>query len=437
MRIIKSNSVKYRSFHASLPEVMRNKTSFSDRDTSVRGIDTTLSGEAERNNNYLHQVLEFQNEIRKTKNPIDISNLFREVISNTLGYREAKIYLYNFLNKQFSPVGEDEFPRLTKILNNEFRKGQLSWIFEKGQSTILPGSGQELSAPLKLNNIVLPVMNEGKKLGLVTVQAPLSTLLDYSDSSWFNNICIGIVFEKLQKLGLKKDLTSTVKNLQAYQSKFANDFKLSAIGELTTGVVEDILSQLQIILGHTDLLARNSTGQSTDSLDKIKYQVKKAETTVKRLIKFASVNDKQIKVQACDVNFIVHNFYKIIDSTLQRDNYECLLDLERDLPPVLSHPSYINQLLTMIFSIIKPGSKNGGGIFIQSKYVKEIVTIKIVTSDYFEELNSKKYKGEYESMIKIIDDIMKKHQGKFLLNSSKDSGTSFILLFPLRQNLTV
>ena len=170
-----------------------------------------------------------------------------------------------------------------------------------------------------------------------------------------------------------------MKNLQTYQAKLSNDFRLSAIGEMTEGIVEDIVTPLQVISSNVDIL-KNDTEKNIE-LTQIKSQIKKINSVIGRLVKFADVNQKDVKIQPCNINSIIKDYFHLVKSTLENANLEYILDFEDDLPPVLSHPNYIYQLLTNIFSFIKSYKTKKGGIIIQSRFKDDNIVLRVISTN--------------------------------------------------------
>ena len=118
-------------------------------------------------------------------------------------------------------------------------------------------------------------------------------------------------------------------------------------------------------------------------------------------------------------------------SSLKNENYECILELEENVPSVLAQPDCINQLLTNIFSFIKQYKSKSGGILIESKHYPKNVTVRILTTDYIEALQNNENKSYEDLNLRIIRNIMNKHEGSFRISSSQQTGTVILLTFPL------
>jgi len=103
-----------------------------------------------------------------------------------------------------------------------------------------------------------------------------------------------------------------------------------------------------------------------------------------------------------------------------------VLDLEDKIPSILSHPNYINQILTNIFGIIRKNKEGRSGIIIQTRFRNQNIYLRFVSTI---QLNEEKLKPELN--YKIVQSLIKKHEGNFTIKDSFDGGSSIIVEFPL------
>jgi PAS domain S-box-containing protein len=160
--------------------------------------------------------------------------------------------------------------------------------------------------------------------------------------------------------------------------------KLRVMGQMASGVAHDFNNILAIILGNTELLARQ-----VDILnpEQIKKQLKVIETaaldaaeTVKRLQEFTRIRvDKEFSIVY--INEIVEEV-KEMSKPRWKDqsqevgiNIELIPILEKDLPHIMGSPSELREVLTnMIFNSID-AMPEGGKILIETKSVDKEVHI--------------------------------------------------------------
>ncbi|MEE9429548.1 MAG: hypothetical protein V3V16_00810, partial [Melioribacteraceae bacterium] len=286
----------------------------------------------------------------------------------------------------------------------------------------------------KLNYLILPVFDEKSNYGILSVHTSLRKENITELEKRNINILLNILLGKLEKIKLKEQLSETFEELQTYQAKLSNDFRLSAIGEMTEGIIEDIVSPLQVITSNTEILSSELKNQF--ELKQIKTQTKKISRVVNRLVKFADINQKDIKIKPCNINSIVEEYFQLVRSTLENANLEYILDFDKNLPTILSHPNYIYQLLTNIFSLIKNFKVAKGGIILQTRFKENSVYLRVISTAKIENIKLSKSKNEnYDLSLSIIKNLMKKHEGSAEFDSFENSGAAISLVFPLKRKI--
>jgi len=238
---------------------------------------------------------------------------------------------------------------------------------------------------------------------------------------------------RVEYLLQKQDLSQTYDELQVYQSKISNDYKLSAIGEMTYSMINQIISPMQVVLSCVDIL-ENNNGGSDKIVNTIKTQVKKVQSITDKIAKFSNDEQARISVLPCSLNAFVNKFHDFIKTSLNKNNYELLLDLENNLPPILSTPNYIQQILTNTFSLMVSTSDTGG-IYLQTKYFNNNVILRIISTDHSNIKTDEKTNYNKNINLLMLETLMKKHEGSAKFISDSSSGSSLELIFPLKRKL--
>src|SRR5690606_27825530 len=223
----------------------------------------------------------------------------------------------------------------------------------------------------------------------------------------FTELIAGFAFQKINILIKDEEKKSAFNTLQSYQSKLINDYRLSAVGELAGGVVEEILEPLQVIYSSLDLL--HPADNNNEIVEGIKQQVRKIESSSARLRRFVDRTDSKIKIIPCEINSLITNYYSIASSSLEKKQIECILDLEKDLPSILSHPHLVNQLFINLVNIITEDLTRQGGIIIQTRFVKDCVKFTLMSTEFIPLL---KNPPTVDPTFTIVNQLVAKHEGK-------------------------
>jgi K+-sensing histidine kinase KdpD len=410
-------------------------------DLSIYDVDENLQSDygssdlkqLEKYSYFIQNLMAFEQEIKCDTNVKILMSRFLRYIKGIIPVKEIGLLFYDEFKKELIPIDEEEDANIVKSMNHFNREGIFQVIFSEKKTISVPDLDNYNSDGARLFYLIFPVYDDKKNYGILS----LLTSLDNSSISELEkksiNVFLNLVLGKLEKLKLTEKLNDTYEELQTYQAKLSNDFRLSAIGEMTEGIVEDIVTPLQVISSNVDIL-KNDIEKSIE-LTQIKSQIKKINSVIGRLVKFADVNQKDVKIQPCNVNSIIKDYFYLVKSTLENANLEYILDFEEDLPPVLSHPNYIYQLLTNIFSLIKSYKTKKGGIIIQSRFKDDNIVLRVISTNQIDTANKNENNVQQNLSINIIKNLMKKHEGQLEFGTFENSGAALVLKFPLKRKI--
>jgi signal transduction histidine kinase len=385
---------------------------------------------------FVQNVSSFQKRIQNIESVIELNSIFQEFVKKIIFSKEVEIFLFNDSRRNLIPLNSAATQTHIAAVNKAYKDGILDWIYETKKATIIPDLNLLTANGSKLNQIIFPIFDRKVNYGLLSILTPVTKVQDDSLENQSVQILLSMIIPMIINLRQKQSINKLYQELQVYQSKMKNDFDTYAIGELAQGILEEIGEPLQVILSYTNDIENEQTVES-EVTDKIKQQVKKISDLAERLVKFSGLNKPQPqKSQPCEINKVLREFIGVIKTTLDNLGLECELDLEENMPPVLSDPKDIKQMLTSIFSIIKSNSKKGGAIVIQTKYIKEKIVLSVFTTEQLVGLSNPE---EYNSNItvKLINELMKKNEGVVEFNSLPLKGTIIHLIFPMKRKLNL
>ncbi|MCU7490383.1 MAG: histidine kinase dimerization/phospho-acceptor domain-containing protein [Bacteroidota bacterium] len=435
MRLLKDNTHRYEPFFTSLQFTSRS----GDEEKPVlppleSQTDSQAGSLLEKYHHMVQNIIAMEKQISTSETIQEVSRTLKLALKRLVPLKNANFFLFDETKSSLFPFDNDEDQEFVSMVNNVYKEGILDWVFESGKPTVVPEVNNYTVAGPKLNYLFFPVIEDRQCRGILAVLTTLSKENFNELESHTIQIILSACIARMDKLFLREKLNKTYNELQTYQAKLSNDFRLSAIGELTEGIVEDIKSPLQVILSYADFLSREESDQKAANI--VKEQVKKINFVINRLVKFSSLNEEKVKVYPCDLNTIISEYYSLVKSSLENANIECLLDFENDIPSVISHPSYIYQLLSNVISIIKANSTKGGGIIIQTRYYSESIVVKVINTAQITSYSSKSREALMQSPnlnFKIIDNIMRTHEGTFSIESFQKNSSVIQMKFPLRR----
>ncbi len=430
MKVIKNKYIKFPSLEDSIERL-------------GNGIDGAYAGqsdfeitpaEQQKRIRFYYIISQFNAKLLQSEDAETILEDLNVSLREIMPLKDSFLYVFDS-NQNLQPLVKSYEPAYTSFVNKAFKNGILDWIFETGNVSVLPDITKNDSSSVVLNLVVLPLFKEGKPYGIYSIQTPINALSSKSFEVDALKIFLSLVQNKIDLARQKSRLSSAYEDLQVLQSKLTNDFRYSAIGELTAGIVEDVMSPIQVILSCASFIDKEYDGVDKKITGAIVSQIKKVETVVKRLSKFVGSQSTSSNLYPHVINEPVKDYYDVVLSSLKYKNYECILDLEENLPPVLTQKNYIHQLLTNLFGMVINSKVEGGGILIQSRFVNDTISLKFIVTDrlniYSEDDEANKANINY----KMISNIMKRHQGEVKLVNNEAGGTTIILNFPIKRKM--
>lgn len=437
MRLIKDRTLEYESFHKSLQ--------YFTKSPEVKGELKLLSFENHRDNQnmlekysfFVQNLSSFQKKVCETKNLLDIHVLTQEFVKRILQSKEVEIFLFSESNRHLVPVNQNANPTHINSVNKAFKEGILDWVFESKKPTTVPDLNSYTINGAKLSQLIFPIYDSQTKYGVLSVYTSTVKLSDDSIENNSIQIILGIIVPMIVALRQKNSINKLYQELQVYQSKVQNDFDVNAIGTMAAGILEEIGTPLQVILSLSELIEADFPEVDKEITEKIRKQVNKVSELTNRLTKFADLNKPANKnAQPCHLNKLVKEFRNVLNATLQNLGMECELDLEENIPPILSDPNDIKQLLTSMFSLLKSATKRNGAFIMQTRLIKERVVLSVFTTEQIDGLTSEA-DTKSSVTINLMQELMKRNEGIAEFNTLPLKGTIIHLIFPLKRKLVL
>ena len=433
MIVHKQHSAEYIPFYKSLSKIDSESQIYALNNSVFRYHSGNPSNLLEKYAHMLQNVIAFERETEGISDPSKISERLKASLKRFVPLKDASLLFFDDSHLLLSPLHLNGSSDLAAAMNNFLKQGIINLIFDNGKPTIVPEFNSYNSEGAKLCYLIFPISEENKRKGILVILTSLtkSTLSEQDEE--FVKLLLNLSLAKIEKITVKEKLNSTYEELQTYQAKLSNDFRLSAIGELTEGIAEDIISPLQVILSRIDMFDTEDVFK--DKRIEIKSQINKISSVISRLIKFANINHKNVKIRPCNINELLKEYYGLVKSTLESMNLECVLDFENNVPPILTHPNYIYQILTNVIGLIKTERKQSEGLIFQTRYKNDNILVKIITSAKLksDNLQGKSIKKSADLNLRIVKNLMSKHEGNFKIDANESMGSTLIMEFPLKR----
>jgi signal transduction histidine kinase/ActR/RegA family two-component response regulator len=121
--------------------------------------------------------------------------------------------------------------------------------------------------------------------------------------------------------------------------------KLSALGQMISGVAHELNNPLAVIKGYVELIlaSHEVPMQTRADLEKVAHESNRAAKLVNNFLSFA--RQQPVLRETVDLNDLVGRAAELRKLDLQRSGVELRLDLSPDLPPTQADPDQIQQVL--------------------------------------------------------------------------------------------
>jgi signal transduction histidine kinase len=140
--------------------------------------------------------------------------------------------------------------------------------------------------------------------------------------------------------------------------------RLSALGELSAGIVHEIRNPLGAIKGAVEIiedeLARDSPRREFAAI--AKREVERIEKLVREFVRFA--RPPKLSKSLTDVNILIESVVKLLEQQVKAQNINIIKKLETNLPQLLLDAEQIEQvLLNLTLNALQAVPENGNVVF--------------------------------------------------------------------------
>jgi two-component system NtrC family sensor kinase len=250
---------------------------------------------------------------------------------------------------------------------------------------------------------------------------------------------IGVLIRKFN--AMEEELVEREEELETKNKELLLNKKLAAIGTLASGVAHELNNPLNNIYLSAQVLQREAGDSCSpfmkETLGDIIGQSIRVKGIVGDLLEYA--RGKAPSFRTIELNELIRNIYKLLKITVNMQEVHLVLNSNEDRIYMNADQEQIERVFINLFTNAVEAMGGKGDIIVTLS--KERDAVKIWVSDtgkgmtpeemekVFEPFFTTKDKGTGLGLA-IVFNIIKKHGGEIFVDSQKEKGTTFYMVFP-------
>jgi len=264
-------------------------------------------------------------------------------------------------------------------------------------------------------------------------------------------ISISPWYDKNNRLAGSIHVAKDINNEKLLQQQLIQSEKLSAIGELISGIAHELNNPLTGVMGYSQLLQlrKNLDDHTKQNLFKINNLALRCQKIVQNLLSFARKQKPERSLT--NINEVIEKTIELRSYELQVNNIEIHRDLNPRLPKTIADAHQLQQVFLNIITNAEQAmleSKDHGQLIIRTKTDSQKSHIIIEIKDdgpgisekqlnrIFDPFFTTKEVGKGTGLgLSISYGMIKEHGGNIYVNSRPNEGSIFFVELPIIDNL--
>jgi PAS domain S-box-containing protein len=251
----------------------------------------------------------------------------------------------------------------------------------------------------------------------------------------------------IEKVRLYEETCRAYDNLRRTQEQLLQSEKMSAIGQLISGVAHEINNPLTAILGYAQLLENESLNErASDFLTKLFKQAQRTQRLVQNLLSFA--RQRKPEKKQVDILKVIDDTLALRDFDLNLHNIHVVRDLEAGLPAVVADAHQMEQVFLNIINNAVDAMlerEHGGTLSVRAYGENGRVCIEFHDTGLgirepkkvFDPFYTTKGVGKGTGLgLSICYGIVKEHGGDIVALNSSQGGALFRVMLPASQSVS-
>lgn len=242
---------------------------------------------------------------------------------------------------------------------------------------------------------------------------------------------------------MNKKLNASLADLQAAQEQLIQSEKLSALGELISGVAHELNNPLTSVLGYAELLSHSEAcpPEARTMLEKISQEAMRCHQIVKNLLSFARKQKPEKKY--IDMNALCRKTLDLLAYQLRVNNITVVTQLAEGLPKTMADQHQLQQVLVNLLTNAYQAMadyRGEGKLTVATAYDEDKIYIRVTDNGpgippqslrrIFDPFYTTKEKGTGLGL-SLSYGIVQEHGGEIGVVSQLGQGTTFTVALPI------
>ncbi len=345
-------------------------------------------------------------------------------LAELTGYEEAEL-IGRDLSFLMSRDSLEEFRRRTRL--------HLGGAVSRFEMSLQAGRGEEIPVLVSAS----PYMQDKALIGSFAIVSDLREQKKAEEER-----------ERMHEevLAANVKLRDSMDRLKATHEQLMQAEKLSALGELISGVTHELNNPLTGVMGYSQLLMDSEASPEVKkNLERIHKEAVRCQKIVHNLLAYARRHTPER--MPVNVNDVIRSTLDLREYQLKVDNVEVSLDLQSDLPPVLADSYQLQQVFVNIVNNAHHAMlehSRPGRLAVRSRQKGDVLQVefkdngpgipKDKMTKIFDPFFTTKQIGKGTGLgLSLSYGIVKEHGGEIQVRSEPGAGATFVVNLPVNR----
>jgi PAS domain S-box-containing protein len=234
------------------------------------------------------------------------------------------------------------------------------------------------------------------------------------------------------------------------EKQLAQSEKMSALGQLISGVAHELNNPLTGVIGYSQLLTgMDCDGEVRRMVNIIQREAERCHKIVDSLLQFAREYDQE--KEYAQINDIIESTLSLKRYQLYVDNVQLELNLSEDIPETVIDPHQMQQVFMNIINNAHQAMVEDSGqgkLTVETELKNDVIVVRFSDTGpgipqenmerIFDPFFTTKALGKGTGLgLSICHSIVEKHEGRIYAESEADSGATFVVEIPVESGETV